>query len=157
MTPEALALKQATGEMIKGVGGIEAAANFCRVGKSVLSDNQSRNKPDSFVALDVIADLEPLARERSGWPHVTRRLARSLGFELVRTPEGAASGADLFAIVAQHAQVHADILRALTQAVTDGSISPVEARAIRAEIAAAQERLAALDAELVAIENGGDE
>lgn len=70
MTPDTLALKRATAETIKGVGGLEAAADFCRVGKSVLSDNQSPNRADSFIAIDVVADLEPLARERAGWPHV---------------------------------------------------------------------------------------
>ena len=56
MTPELLDLKRATHETIKGVGGLEAAASFCRLGKSVLGDNQSVNKPESFMAIDVVAD-----------------------------------------------------------------------------------------------------
>ena len=39
MTPELIDLERATAETIKGVGGLEAAAGFCRVGKSVLGDN----------------------------------------------------------------------------------------------------------------------
>src|SRR4051794_12231853 len=87
MTPELLAIKAATSEMIKGCGGLEASASFCRVGKSALGEYQSINKSECFAPLDVVLDLEPLARARDGWPHVTTALCRAMGGTFVALPE----------------------------------------------------------------------
>lgn len=132
MTPDKLALKQATAAMVKGVGGVEAAAEFCRVGKTVIAANYSPNEPESFMALDVIADLEPLAREREGWPHVTRALARSAGFALVPLPEGVTATADLHGLLAELGREFSDASTALLQALPDG-IDESEARQVFAE------------------------
>lgn len=86
LTPEKIALKRATGEMIKGVGGLDVAALHCRVGKSRLAQQADVRNPDNadqFVAVDVVQDLEPLARGRAGWPHVLREMASAAGFDLV--------------------------------------------------------------------------
>ncbi len=152
MTPEKLNLKRATGEMLKGVGGLEAAAGFCRVGKSALGDNQSVNKPESFVALDVIADLEPLARDRDGWPHVTRALAATMGFVLVKLPEALASNADMLTLVGRHAKESADVSQSVCMALSDGSVSRREAGNIRTEIRHQMEVLAAMDAAMALVE-----
>lgn len=152
MTPELIDLKRATAETIKGVGGLEAAAGFCRVGKSVLGDNQSVSKPDSFMALDVVAALEPLASERSGWPHVTRALCRANGGVFVRIPEARATGADMWALLARKAKEGADVSAALCEALADGRIDGREARRVRGEIAELMELLALMDAELTTIE-----
>lgn len=152
MTPEKLNLKRATGEMLKGVGGLEAAAGFCRVGKSALGDNQSVNKPESFVALDVIADLEPLARDRDGWPHVTRALAATMGFVLVKLPDAPASNADMLTLVGRHAKESADVSQSVCMALSDGSVSRREAGNIRTEIRHQMEVLAAMDAAMALIE-----
>lgn len=155
MTPENLDLKRATAETIKGVGGLEAAAGFCRVGKSVLGDNQSVTKSDSFIALDVIADLEPLARDRTGWPHVTRALCQRMGGVFVRVPEGRATGADLMGMLARKVKEGADVSSALCEALRDGVVCSADARKVRAEIMDLMELLAAMDAELAAIEQDG--
>lgn len=152
MTPEKLNLKRATGGMIKGVGGLEAAAEFCRVGKSALGDNQSVNKPESFVALDVIADLEPLARDRDGWPHVTRALAATMGFVLVKLPDAPASNADMLTLVGRHAKESADVSQSVCVALSDGSVSRREAGNIRTEIRHQMEVLAAMDAAMALVE-----
>ena len=154
MTPELLDLKRATAETIKGVGGLEAAAGFCRVGKSALSDNQSVNHDASFIAVDVVADLEPLARERSGWPHVTRALCRRMGGMFVPRPDVLATGADLLMLLGRHAQESADVSRAICDAVADGKVCGDDARRIRAEVAQAMELLALVDADLAVIEEG---
>lgn len=151
MTPEKIDLKRATQEMIKGVGGLEAAAGFCRVGKSVLGDNQSVSKDESYIALDVIADLEPLARDRDGWPHVTRALCRQMGGVFVAVPEGRATGANLMGMLARKVQEGADVSSALCEALRDGVVVPAEARKVRGEIKDLMELLAAMDAELAAI------
>jgi len=155
MTPEQLDLKRATAETIKGVGGLEAASTFCRVGKSALSDNQSVNHPESFVAIDVVADLEPLARERSGWPHVTRALCRRMGGVFVSLPAQPATGADLFTLLARKMQEGADVNSALCEALRDGEVCPKDARRVRKEIGELLELLAAMDAELALIEQEG--
>lgn len=155
MTPELLDLKRATAETIKGVGGLESAAGFCRVGKSVLGDNQSRHKADSFMAIDVVAALEPLASERSGWPHVTRALCRLNGGVFVRVPEGRATGADLAGLLARKIKEGADVSAAMCGALKDGRVEPDEARRVRGEIAELMELLALMDAELSTIEQEG--
>lgn len=152
MTPEKLNLKRATADMLKGVGGLEAAAGFCRVGKSILGDNQSINKPDSFVALDVISDLEPLARDRDGWPHVTRALAATMGFVLVKLPDAPATNSDILTLLGKQAKESGDISQAVCAALADGVVRRSEAANIRAEVRQQMEILAAMDAELAAIE-----
>ena len=155
MTPEQLDLKRATAETIKGVGGLEMAATFCRVGKSALSDNQSVNHPHSFIALDALADLEPLARERSGWPHVTRALCRRMGGVFVPQPEVQTTGADLLQLLAGHAQEGADVARVICEAMADGKVCAADARKIKVEVAQAMELLARIDAGLTVIEQEG--
>lgn len=120
MTPERLALKRATGEMIKGVGGLEAGSNYTRVGKSMLADYGSVHKPDCFVPIDIVADLEPLSRERSGWPHATRALCRMMGGTFVPEPELPVTGADLFAKLGTLHNEFADVTGAVCNGMRDG-------------------------------------
>lgn len=123
LTPEKLALKRATGEMIAGVGGLEAAAGFCRVGKSKLSENQSINCPESFAAVDVVADLEPLARNRPGWPHVTRFLCQQMGGAFVALPSAANAGGDIHAAAGVHAKEASDVTARLLAAAAQGPMT----------------------------------
>ncbi|MBQ1480650.1 MAG: hypothetical protein IIZ30_11490 [Sphingomonas sp.] len=139
MTPEQLKLKQATGEMIKGVGGVETAATFCRVGKSTLSDAQNWRRPDVFVALDVVFDLEPLARDRSGWPHVTRALCTAMGGVFVPLPDAQATRADLLALLATKARESSELTAAFIACCTADDSDPV------ARAAAARRAIKELD------------
>ncbi|RIA37501.1 hypothetical protein DFR49_3386 [Hephaestia caeni] len=123
MTPEKLAIKRATAEMIKGVGGLEASAGLCRVGKSTLGDNQSVNHDDSFVALDVVLDLEPLTRERAGWPHITRLMCRNNGGAFVALPDPQGLGDDLNACAARHAKEASEVTARLFDAMGNGQIT----------------------------------
>lgn len=124
MTPERIALKRATTDMVKGVGGIEAAAAFTRVGKTMLADYGSLNKPECFAPIDVIADLEPLARERSGWPHVVQALCRMLGGVFVPVPEAPVTGSDLFEKHAALAKEASDVTGAICAGMKDGKWDP---------------------------------
>lgn len=116
MTPAKLGLKRATADMLKAGGGLEASASYARVGKSVLGDNQSPNKPDSFVAIDVVFDLEPLTRAAEGWPHVTNALCAANGGVFVQLPDVPASRAELLALLAGQTKESSE----LTQAICDG-------------------------------------
>ena len=155
MIPEHAFLKVATGEMIKGAGGLEAAAQFCRVGKSVLGDAQNINAADRFVALDVVADLEPLTRDREGWPHVTRALCTLMGGTFVALPKAKIVRHDLLGSLARLAQdaakVSAEICNALAN---DNDVDAAEATRIRIQIAEAQADLACMDGQLNAIIRG---
>jgi hypothetical protein len=120
MTPDRIALKRATSEMVKGVGGLEAGAVFTRVGKSMLADYGSPNKADCFAPIDVIADLEPLARERTGWPHVTQALCKAMGGTFVPEPEAPATGADLLSLSSQLSSEFNDAIGAVCAGLADG-------------------------------------
>lgn len=151
MTPEKNALKRASSETIKGVGGLEASAGFCRVGKSVLSDNQSINRPDSFMAIDTVADLEPLARDRDGWPHVTRALCAIMGGTFVALPDVPERSEDLLALLSAQAKESSDLTAVICAAVGDGRIDRAECDAGIAECDALIAAVAAMRATLAAV------
>lgn len=132
-TPEKLALKRAAGEVVRGVGGIEAAALHCRVGKSALSD-YARPENDSFMPVDVLADLEPLARERAGWPHLTRELAAQQGFALVELPSAPASDGDHLRQLACLMREGGDVAGALHRAMADGRLCAQDRAECRREL-----------------------
>jgi len=127
VTPENLALKRATAEMTKGVGGVEAGADFCRVGKSQLADYGNVNKADSFVPLDVIADLEPLARDRAGWPHVTQALCIRMGGTFVALPDVPATSGRLLEAMGDLSAEFNDATRTVCAGLADGDFCAVDA------------------------------
>lgn len=134
MTPELRAAKRATREMIKGVGGLEAAAPYCRVGKSVLGEAQSDTTPHRYVPVDVVAALEPLAREREGWPHVTAWLCGQMGGVFVMVPEGAASDSDVLRGFGKMSREFGDTSEAILGALADGRFSDPEIDRADAEL-----------------------
>lgn len=154
MTPEKLFLKRATGELVKGLGGLEAAAEFCRVGKSVLGECQSINNADRFIAIDVVADLEPLAREREGWPHVTRALCAMMGGAFVALPDAGPGGGDVLGALGAAGKEFGDISQAICGGFADGHFCSRDAAAARQQVREAQAVLAQMDALLRAIEGG---
>jgi len=149
--PEKIAGKLATQELIKGIGGLEAGAGFCRVGKSVLGDAQNINCGDRWLPIDVVADLEPLAREREGWPHVTRWLCQQMGGTFVALPRGGVGREDLLGSVGRLAKEHGDIATAICGALADGSVSAEEAATALVQVQEAQAVLAALAMQLTTI------
>jgi hypothetical protein len=120
MTPEKALLKRATADMIKGVGGCEAGVGFTRVRKTMLADYGSFNKPECFAPIDVIVDLEPLARDRSGWPHVTQALCKLMGGTFVPEPDAPALQADLLSMMSQLSNEFNDVTRAICTGLADG-------------------------------------
>lgn len=134
MTPEALALKKATHEMIKGCGGLDAAEPYARVGTSNLSDYYNPNKPNYFVPLDVVADLEPLARAREGWPHVTQALCQTMGGVFVSLPDAPASGSDLLAMMSKLSGEFNDTTGAICAGYSDGVFCAADAEKLEREL-----------------------
>jgi hypothetical protein len=158
LTPDKIALKRATADVIAGVGGVEAAANFCRVGKSKLSENQTPQNEDSFAALDVIADLEPLARARPGWPHVTRLFCRANGGAFVELPQAQSAGHDLAGCAAAHAKEASEVTARLFEATRNGPLTPavIDQFELEREAREAVEASVQLLAMIQAIKGGGE-
>ena len=146
-TPEKLALKRAFVEIVRGVGGVEVAAMHCRIGKSLISE-QGRPESESFPAIDVIHDLQPLARDRAGWPQVTRELAAQDGFVLVALPEVAESERDYLLQLCAMTKEHGDVAAALGRALADGVLTTAERAEVRAELWHVIEVAVALHAQL---------
>ncbi len=151
MTPERIKLKSATEEMIKGVGGLEAAAGFCRVGKSTLGEALSVNHDTRFVTLDVIADLEPLARSREGWPHVTRNLCQIMGGTFVALPDAPATREDLLSLLASLTKELSEVTAAVCTGLADNNFDQTDARKTLTEVDDAIRVAAAMRAALQTI------
>jgi hypothetical protein len=134
MTPEKIALKRAFAEMVRGVGGVEASAPFCRVGKTKLAEYYSESMPDRFAPIDVIADLEPMARERSGWPHVTSALCKMMGGTFLALPDRAPTTSDVFALLAALSKELSDTTGVVCKAMADGAFDDAEAAATEREL-----------------------
>lgn len=126
LSPALQAGKRAVADLIGAAGGGERAAAFCRVGQQKLSDYGSINKPDVFMPVDVIADLEGVTCGLPGAPHVTRYLARRAGFELFALPEAAAA-ACWHGLLAQFAKEGADVMAKIATHAPEG-ISAAEVK-----------------------------
>lgn len=105
LTPEKQGLKRAQLQLVQAVGGFEAAAGFCRVGKSQLHNATSVNDAITFLPADVIADLEAVTVGTVGHPVVTRYLASRQGFELFALPAAATAAGVAGASVCWHAML----------------------------------------------------
>lgn len=140
---EFAALKTASRALVRGVGGIEAAALVCRYQKSAIAEACSPNVADRTLPLDVVADLERCA----GQPVVTRVLAGLAGHALLPLPAPVtAEAAGIARVLARAASVGARF----AEAMADGAISPGERQALKDELLAvldaAGQGVAALDA-----------
>lgn len=131
LSPERQADKRIAAQLVRAAGGVEAAAGFCRLGKSQLSDVGNVNISDKFMPLDVIDDLEAVTAGTPGWPQVTRALARRRGFELVPMPEASDVEIDWLQHIAQLSKEAGDVVSKLA-ANAAGGITAAEIK--RAEI-----------------------
>lgn len=140
LSPDTLGDKGAVREMIRAVGGLEAAEENCRVGKSQLARYYDPTK-DEHAPLDIVAALEPLGRASPGFPHVTRRLARKLGYALIALPRiGDLSCGDAYKELAAATKEAGDVTTGFLHAIADdGKVSPKEAAALMAEAIEAAE------------------
>lgn len=123
LSPRQRLHKRAAKALVEAVGGVEAAAEFCRAGKSQLSDYGNANVA-TFMPSDVIADLEALVPE----PAVTRMLARAAGCELLRLPEACSAGGPWAGFVAELAKEMGELVSGVCQDLADDNdLSPQEA------------------------------
>lgn len=124
-------LKIAFGELVARVGGIEAAASLCRVGKSTIARYASLSPADDecFVPVDVVRALEAVAGEAI----VTSELASMADGAFVKLPS-VARPADLFSALAALSQETNDTTAAICAGFNDGKFCDVDAAKTRAEV-----------------------
>lgn len=151
LSPRQKQHKKLARELIEAVGGVEAAASYCRAGKSQLSDYANVNVT-AFMPSDVIEDLERVSR-----PVLSRYLAGASGCALVALPAAELPAklewcAALGAAVADFNDVQTRLLAALPGGVT---AEEVRAHDIRGQVAEAIERLVRIDALCAQVEGGG--
>ncbi|WP_156359978.1 hypothetical protein [Sphingomonas sp. Leaf10] len=142
-------LKIRTGELIERIGKLEAAADFCRTGKTALAQYASLAPADAdrFAPIDVIRDLEAVV----GDPIVTRHLAVEAGAAVVMVPASVAAGADLLTLLASQSRESSELTTALCLGLADGRLCAAEARKAREEVRQLVAVAMQMDAELALI------
>ena len=126
--PHHAVLKRDTKALIRAAGGLEAAAQYSRPNKTVLSDYQSASTV-SFMPIDVIADLEAVTRDTAGWPLLTRRLATMNGCSLVALPEPGSLDGNWFEQIATLTGDYSKVSQRLCNAASDGKVTADEVEA----------------------------
>jgi hypothetical protein len=127
LTPEQISCKRAFREIVRGVGGLEAAEGFCRVKKTSLARYYDETC-DDFAPIDVVADLEPLARNRPGWPHLLHHRANQMGFMLLELPQAKAPDCNALRAELRDAMEKSNRLHiAMMEALADGKVTCDEA------------------------------
>ena len=126
LSPAQQALKNASLDLVKAAGGFDAAAGFCRIGKSQLSDACSVHHADKWLPVDVVADLQRVTRGQPGWPFVARQLAEREALVLVALPD-VSTGPDFPHHLAQLAKEGGELMAKLATALADGKVCAADA------------------------------
>lgn len=124
-TADKQAIKRDTKALIRAAGGVEAAASYSRTGKTAMGDYQNRNI-DSYMPIDVVADLEAVTHDTAGWPIITRRLATMAGGAFVELPEPGKLDSGWFEQIGQLAADHGKLSERLCAAAADNSVTAAE-------------------------------
>jgi hypothetical protein len=125
-------LKIKFGELVGKIGGLEAAASFCRVGKSTLARYASNVQSDAecFAPIDVVRDLEALAGE----PVVTSTLCAMADGVFVAVPNTPAATGDLLAMMSALSGEFNDTTRVICAGLADGNFCAVDAAKLEREL-----------------------
>ena len=147
------ALALATKRAIEAAGGLERCAEETAVRKSQLSRCSSVNEPDSITTRDAVT-VDLLGSRVEGHPFILRAMCRQLGGVFVPMPEPQDDANGLTLTVVELAGELGDLSDSIRSAISaqgeqGEAISPREQDAIRADIQAMLETLAALDRRLM--------
>ena len=136
-------LKIAFGELVGLVGGLEAAAGGCRVGKSTLARYASLSPADAecFAPVDVVRALEAVAGEAL----VTGELASMADGAFTKLPS-VARPADLFAALSDLSREASELTAAICAGFNDGKFCDLDAAKARSECDDVIERAAQMRA-----------
>lgn len=115
-------LKAATFRAVRKVGGVEAAAQFVRVGKSALATYYNQNHTDCFAPLDVAATLD----EQAGYPFIAEAL--KMAFNPVLGDVG-----NPHKLLGKMISESGELGALFSDALSDGRICPKEAAQIKKE------------------------
>lgn len=139
MSQVARYLKKHTEALVKDVG-IEAAAEVTGKAKATLGRYYSTDSDhdDRFMPIDAVAALEAVA----SYPHVTGALADLRGITLsINAASGAERQGNVNSHVIQLSQRFAILMGEYNSAISDGKISPNEAKRMLRETLALQKVL----------------
>lgn len=150
MPPADQALKRAAAQLVTAAGGCDAAAGFCRVGKSQLAAFGSITEPDRFMPVDVLRDLVAVTHGHAGQLALLGLLAADAGCVLVPVQADAARGLDALAAIAEISKEVAELVAALAGHVAGGAAPG----AIVAEADDVMRKVAALRAAARDLERG---
>jgi len=125
-------LKIKFGELVSKTGGLEAAASFCRVGKSTLARYASNVQADAecFAPIDVVRDLEALAGE----PVVTATLCAMADGVFVSVPNTPVTTGDVLGMMAALSGEFNDTTRVVCAGLADGNFCAVDAAKLEREL-----------------------
>ncbi|MFC4169571.1 phage regulatory CII family protein [Teichococcus aestuarii] len=127
LSTDDMALKTLTRLLIEQVGGLEAAATYTRVNRSVLSGYQNPHQPH-FMPVDVVGRLEHAARRVP----ITEELARRAGYSLVQPGEVATESVPL--LMARFSQEAAELHQAFAEGLADGELCARDDAALEREV-----------------------
>jgi hypothetical protein len=123
MTPDKQGLKKATRALVRAVGGQEACVGFGRMGRhQTYSDYGNPDRPEHFMPIDVVEDLEAVTRGTAGWPQVTRYLASRQGCALVVLPEAVPGDGAFIEALGKLTKEYSDLSGGLCAALADGAV-----------------------------------
>lgn len=115
LSPEQLALKALTRNLIDKLGGLDAAASCCRVGRSQLANYCSPHQ-DQFLPIDILQRLERVAEDAA----LTEELLRQHGLVAVR-PQGSPAASILSGLALLAAEM-SDLHRVSAEGMEDGQL-----------------------------------
>jgi hypothetical protein len=138
-TPRQRHHKRLARKLVERVGGVEAAALFCRLGKSQLSDCQNPNVA-AFLPGDVIEELEAVAGE----PVYTAGLADMADHVLLPKLDAGEDSDGLASSVIALTDELGDVAREIRSALRDRKVEPPEARRALEQLAELERASAAL-------------
>lgn len=153
------ALALATKRAIEAAGGLDRCADETTPGRSQLSRCASVNERDSLTIRDAVT-IDQIGQRSDGHPFIIRAMCRQLGGVFVGLPEGDGDSSGLTLSVVELAGELGDLSDSVRAALchhgeAGSAVSPRENAAIRADILAMQETLAALDRLMVSMTPAG--
>ena len=122
-------LKNASADLSRDVGGIEASADLLDKSKSVVGRNVNKND-DCFFNLFDAAELESHASE----PFITKAMARLAGGVFIQLPESSLDSSGLREQVLAIAEELGDVSHAAREALKDSHVDAAEGDVIAREL-----------------------
>lgn len=121
-------LKEAQQQLVTSVGGLDAAVDLSRLGRSQLARCTSQNEDDQFthMPIDVMLRLEEAAKANGLPPAVMNYLAHQMGFMLVPVDDGDVAD-NIHRHLAEIGTESSALFSDAHSALEDGVVSPHEA------------------------------